>query len=325
MEYPNWENKKQMKVSVSLPTDEHGFLGRECPNCHRYFKIKIGTGLNPSAFACPYCSFQGTRKDFHTKEQVEYARSVAKQKFIDNVIEPMLRDFETQLKSFETHSGFLQIRVESNRSPIIVPLSLYQEKAVETAVKCDHCGLEFEIYGVFANCPDCRALNALMVFKKSVEVSQKRLGLMQSVENDPTMQNALLEDALSGGVSSFDAFGKALQAHYPKSFPDKPRNLFQNLDALSKCLMESFGKSLSDIIGDETFALLLRMFQVRHLFEHNMGVVDDDFIRKVPDLLGLKGRKYPLKREEIELFLNALLEAGNQILINSEKGTKTKD
>lgn len=321
MEYPNWEDKRQMKISVNLPTDEHGFLGRECPKCNRYFKIKLGTGLNPSTFSCPYCGSQGTRKHFNTKEQIEYARSVAKQRFFDSVVEPMFADFENKLKILETHSGFLQIRVESNRRPIMVPISHYQEKAVETNVKCEHCGLEFEVYGVFANCPDCKMLNAGTMFGKSVEVARKRLSLLKAVESDPSVQSAILEDALSGGVSSFDAFGKALQAHFPKVLPDKRKNLFQNLAALSQSFEESLGKPLSDIIGKDDFDFLLKMFQVRHVYEHNLGVVDDDCVRKVPSLASLKGRIYPLRQEEIEMFLDTLLKTGNQLfdLIKSKE------
>ena len=41
------------QMSISIPTDENGYLGRECPekSCEGYFKIKPGTGL-PSATDC---------------------------------------------------------------------------------------------------------------------------------------------------------------------------------------------------------------------------------------------------------------------------------
>jgi len=323
MEYPDWANKKQMKISVSLPTDELGFLGRECPQCNRYFKIKTEKGLQSSELTCPYCSFAGDPRKFITKDQLSYARSKATNEAVEKMIEPMLQSFEQNLKqNFETMSkGFIQIKIEAQHQPMSLPLDVYQEKEVETYVKCDHCSFEFAVYGIFANCPDCKTLNATIMFKKSIEVAQKRLSLLKTAENDFSLKSAILEDALSGGVSSFDAFGKALQIHFPKVFPEKPKNLFQNLDALSKCLQESVGRSLSEIVGKETFDYLQRMFQVRHIFEHNMGVVDDDCIRKVPALSYLKGKKYPLEQKEIEKFLNILLVAGNQIFeLTHEKG-----
>jgi len=45
-----------------------------------------------------------------------------------------------------------------------------------------------------------------------------------------------------------------------------------------------------------------------------MGVVDYDFVRKIPILGYLRNRKYPLEQGEIEKFLDFILRAGNEIL-----------
>jgi Zn ribbon nucleic-acid-binding protein len=308
-----------MKIKVSLPTDEKGFTGRECPRCTRYFKVKFGTGLHATVCHCPYCGYAGNHKEFDTKDQIEYAKSVAVKKAFESIIEPELRKLEESFKELEraTRGGLIQIKVKTQGYPRALPLSHYQEKKVETHVACDNCGLEFAVYGVFAGCPDCGKLNALIVFRKSIEVARKRIQLLDSTK-DADLQNAILEDALTSGVSAFDALGKALQSHYPEIFPKKPKNLFQNLDALSRALAKSVRKSLPDLIGEEDFSVLSNMFQVRHIFEHNLGVVDDDFVRKVPDLAYLRGRKYPLERDAIDKFLDVLLDAGNKILKISE-------
>jgi len=74
-------NDMRMKVNVKLPEDEKGFIGRKCPQCGKYFKVKIGTGLNDSECNCPYCGFAGDHQKFVTDEQLEYAKSVAMRKF----------------------------------------------------------------------------------------------------------------------------------------------------------------------------------------------------------------------------------------------------
>jgi phage FluMu protein Com len=304
----------RMNVKVNLPIDDRGFIGRKCPQCKKYFKVKFGTGLHGSRCNCPYCGFTTDHEGFATEEQRKYAQSVAF-KELDDAVESMLQDFERGLKRLEdaTREGFIQIHVESYRSPLTLPLDIYREKEVETYVKCDHCGLEFEVFGVFANCPDCKALNAAVVFSKSIEVSHRRLKMSLSA-GDPELQKAFLEDALSSGVSAFDGLGKALQTRYPNMFRDIRKNLFQNLEALGKCLTQSVGKSLSDSIGKENYDFLWRMFQIRHIMEHNMGVVDADCVKKVPDLSSLEGRKYVLKQEEVERFLSILSEAGSRII-----------
>jgi len=237
------------------------------------------------------------------------------------VIEPELRKLERSFKELEraTKGGSMQIKVKTQHSPVRFPLKYYQEKELETHVTCDNCGLAFAIYGVFANCPDCNTLNALIIFRKSIEVARKRIHLLDSIKDEAELQEAILEDALSGGVSSFDALGKVLQSRCSALFPKKPKNLFQNLTALSDALSKSVGKSLSDIIGKENFEFLFKMFRIRHIYEHNMGVVDDDFVRKVANLGHLKGRKYPLEQDKIEMFLALILETGDKILKITEE------
>jgi len=305
-----------INIKISLPSDEKRFIGRECPKCYEYFKVKFGTGLPTSICHCPYCGYTGDHNEFFTKDQIEYVKSIALKEIMEQVVEPQFRKLERSFKYLEraTKGGFIQIKVKTKRSPMIFPLKYYQEKEVETYVTCDNCGLEFAIYGIFANCPDCGKLNASIIFKKSIEVARKRIHLLDVIKDDDELREAILEDALSGGVSTFDALGKALQSRYPNIFPKKPKNLFQNLKALSDALSKSVGKSLSDIIGRENFEFLFKMFQVRHIYEHNMGVIDDNFVRKVPNLRHLKGRKYPLKQDEIEKFLAVILEIGNKIL-----------
>ena len=305
-----------MNIKVSLPSDEQGFIGRECPKCYKYFKVKFGTGLPTSICHCPYCGYTGDHNEFFTKDQIEYAKSIALREVMGRVVEPGLRKLERSFKELEraTRGGFIQIKIKTKRSPMIFPLKYYQEKEVETYVTCDNCGLEFAVYGIFANCPDCGKLNALIIFKKSIEVARKRIHLLDVIKGENELREAILEDALSGGVSTFDALGKVLQSRYPDIFPQRPKNLFQNLKALSDALSKSIGKSLSDIIGRENFEFLFKMFQVRHIYEHNMGVIDDDFVRKVPNLGHLKGRKYPLKQDEIEKLLAVVLGTGDKIL-----------
>jgi hypothetical protein len=300
-----------MQIQVNFPTDEHGLTGRECPFCKGYFKVKFGTGLPTSECICPYCGNKEKNDKFFTQAQIEYAKSVA----VREVLGPELRKLERTFKDLErsTRGGFIQIKVRT--SGFNFPLKYYQEKELETHVVCDNCGLEFAIYGVFANCPDCGNLNVFKKFSKSIEVARKRLKLIDSPEaHEKELKEAILEDAVSGGVSAFDALGKALRAKYPEKLPQKPKNLFQNIKELANVLSKATEKSLEDLIEKDGFAFLVKMFQVRHIYEHNMGVIDDDFLKHVPEMRDFKGRKYALEREEIEKFLCEIEKVGNCII-----------
>src|SRR5688572_14551152 len=77
------------RVAVSIPTDEHGYWGRECPvpACEGYFKVKPGTGLVGEDLPCycPYCGHSASSNEFWTRAQIEYAESVALQQFTDAI------------------------------------------------------------------------------------------------------------------------------------------------------------------------------------------------------------------------------------------------
>src|ERR1019366_6838851 len=83
-------------ISVPIRPDKDGYTGRECPNpdCEEYFKITPGTGITtPAPCYCPYCGHTGDPNTFFTKQQIEYAKSIALGK--------MVQTFQRELKSLE--------------------------------------------------------------------------------------------------------------------------------------------------------------------------------------------------------------------------------
>ncbi len=214
-------------ISVPIPTDERGLVGRRCPACLRYFKLKLGTGLPTETCNCPYCEHASDISDFTTPEQEEHVRSVGLREAQERILKPMMRRFGESLKSIEraTSGGLIQIRVEVRDDWRSIPLALYREREVETGITCEACGLEFAVYGVFAACPDCKGMNASTVFHKSLEAASKRLILLDG-DLDTEIAEALLSDALGSAVGAFDAVGKELRRRFPSLLPSRPRNLF---------------------------------------------------------------------------------------------------
>jgi hypothetical protein len=279
-----------LSISVPIPTDERGQVGRRCPGCLGYFKLKPGTGLSTETCHCPYCGHAEDISEFMTPEQEEYVRSVGMREAQERILKPMMRRFGESLKGIEqaTSRSPIEIRVEVRDKWRSIPLALYREREVETDVTCHECGLQFAVYGVFATCPDCTGMNTSAVFRKSMEAAPRRLSLLEG-DLDSGMVEGLLSDALGSVVGAFDAVGKELRRRFPTLLPSAPRNLFQNVEALSTALGKAAGRSLAEALGEEQYARLVRMFQVRHVYEHNLGVVDADAIKKAPDLAAWRG------------------------------------
>jgi len=295
-----------VSIRVSMPTDENGMIGRECPNldCQRYFKLKPGTGLPISDTGCPYCGTRAEASDFFTPDQIEYAKSVA----MDQIVRPMLEDFKHNIESLNRPSRKSLISLKFSVDLPTYYIHSYKEDEVETRVTCSNCTLEFAVFGIFASCPDCGHLNAFEILKACLEVCRRRLLLLDLADTsaDADLVKAILTDALGSAVSSFDALGKTLRQTHPGIFPAKPKNLFQNLAALNQALTVGTGSSLEVRLGADGEADLIRLFQIRHVYEHNLGVVDDDMIAKVPGYAHLKGRLCPLTRADVERAVELL-------------------
>ncbi len=296
----------KMVIPVTIPVDEDGMLGRECLECEQYFKIKPGTGLPTSQCHCPYCEYEGNADKFWTQDQLEYARSLAINQAIHKTITPSLRDFTNTLKGLQrgSQNSLVKFKVKIYGQDISLPVKYYSEKELETTITCDSCGLVFSIYGVFARCPDCNELNAFLIFEKSLEVSQKQVAIFSNSEIPKEVKEQSLFLALSSCISAFDGLGKELRISRPDLYPDKPKNLFQNLLVLDEKLNGLLSKSHSN------FGQLLKLFQVRHIFEHNMGVVDEDFVNKLPQYSNMLKRKYALNLEEVNTFIKLMRELG---------------
>src|SRR2546429_6003075 len=101
---------EQKTISVTMPTDEDGLVGRECPSCGMYFKLKSGTGLPTTQCSCPYCNYRDESNEFMTQDQKEYLTSIAAREFLA----PLLQDFADDLNRLETPSnGFIQLKIST--------------------------------------------------------------------------------------------------------------------------------------------------------------------------------------------------------------------
>ncbi len=300
----------QMPDHIRIPifTDEDGMLGRECPaqECLGYFKIKLGTGLKGENLPChcPYCGHTGSQNTFWTQEQIEYAKSIALRK-LQGVVIQELKKMEFNHPPRGPFGIGISMKVEEGPKP---PVRYYREKVLETRVICDHCGLDYAIYGLFAYCPDCRQHNSYQTLAKNFELIVKMLELARSAV--PEVSRMLIENALEDSVSAFDGFGRALCRVHASRASDQKRAAamsFQNLEGARKNLKEVFSIDLASLVQVAEWSLASRCFQKRHLLAHTMGVIDDDYVRKSGDAEAVRGRKVVIMEAEARELLSVLI------------------
>ena len=288
-------------IAISIPADENGFTGRQCPQqeCEGYFKIELGTGLKGEELPChcPYCGHAAGHDQFWTMEQIEYAKSVAMRKITD-ALHKDLKKMEFDHKPKGAFGIGVSMKVKPGRP---TPIHYYREKQLETEVVCANCTLRYSVYGVFAFCPDCGRHNSLQILDKNLEVIRKMLDLTKGVEE--ALAGKLIENALEDCVSAFDGFGRELcRVHADRARnPARAEKIsFQNLEGARAGVLDLFGIDLSAGVVAEEWRAAVMAFQKRHLVVHKFGVVDQEYLSKTGDTCAVVGRKISIDTDDVK-------------------------
>jgi hypothetical protein len=302
------------EFSVSIPLDEHGFMGRECPNedCLGYFKVEPSTGLSGDDLQChcPYCGVVDDPDKFWTQEQIEYAQSVALREYF--------KDFDKELRKIEkrpVRGAWFSIGISVESRPY--PISHYAEQDLETEVVCDQCTMRYAIYGVFGYCPDCGVHNSLQILRGNCAVAKKMLDM--STDQSEPMKRALLENALQTLVASFDGFGREIcRRHAERSLnPEGARRMsFQSIDKAADRVSQLFGFDMRLSAGPAEWELIKTHFQKRHLLAHTGGVVDEQYLQITGEDRGVLGRKVPLSADQVRSAIQAVSQCGESLYHN---------
>jgi hypothetical protein len=285
--------------------------GRECPKCELTFKIKPGTGLKGEHLPChcAYCGHVADHDQFWTKEQIEYAKSVAIRQFADRL--------HDELKTLEFNHpprGPFGIGISMKLTTQPYPLRYYHEPKLETDVVCDRCTLVYAIYGAFAFCPDCGSHNSLTILQKNLELAEKMLALASTQERD--LSEHLIGDALENVVSALDGFGREIcRVAAPKATnPTGAEDVrFQNLTGARARVQKLFGFDLMSFVHTQDWEFACRCFQKRHLLAHKMGVVDDDYVQATKDPAAIVGRKVQIGPEEVKRLIAVVRQLGEKL------------
>lgn len=298
------------QIRIQLQSDDKGLIGRECPTCEGYFKVKPGTGIKDSIpCTCPYCGHVGEHKTFYTKEQIAYARSYALRE-AGEMAKGFIRNFAQDFnRKNDKRDSFISFRMSVQENEL--PLANYEEKQLETTLICGQCTLQYAVYGVFAFCPDCGRQNSIQILMKSLEVSEKLLLIAQ--EQDKETAGTLIASSLNGIVATFDGFSKRLCRDYAEYSSDKARAStvsFQNVLKSRKQVSKFFGIDFAAFLSEVEWQNLNRAFQKRHLFAHNMGIIDEQYKQIADDQSASVGRKVVLDIREVRQTAELVKQIG---------------
>lgn len=284
-------------MNISLPNDSDGRIARECPSdiCSPgYFKVKTGTGIteNQEVAFCPYCRFNAEPTDFHTKEQLRYAKDIVVQEAHDG-IEKALKDALGLGSSEKKRIGgdFLSIELSYKSKPRPHVKRPFEED-VRRDIICPNCGLDHSVYGLATWCADCGEdiflihveveLNVVRIMLSDIDRRRGNFGVRVAAKD--------LENCLEDVVSIFEAVMRALtQRHLFASdatdndverFFKKIGNSFQNVRRAEEIFLKEFNLPLFDGFSAQEIDELADVFEKRHPITHNLGIVDKKYIER---------------------------------------------
>jgi len=284
------------EFSVTLPPDEDGFFGRECPNADcdtQYFKIgrTIPDGMEDAAenfsqaeLTCPYCGTADNMQRFYTQGQLEWIKSMMIRdvhKAFGDMLEGAFRPLR------KPTGGLISVRVELKRGSL-PSVRYYVEEKLKQEVTCDKCRFRYAVYGISFHCPLCGRGSLSQHLARSaatVRILAQEADRISS-EHGRDVGDRMLGNALEDVVSLFEGFLKhayryAIRKHQPKEEADKLiQKIKVNFQRLSGA-EEFFGRDLdieifSAVSVDER-EMLESSFSKRHVLTHNLGLVDEKY------------------------------------------------
>jgi hypothetical protein len=320
----------EFSLSVKVPTDESGFVGRECPSesCSPgYFKVKLGTGITggQTEAYCPYCHHRDEPSGFTTESQLQFAKDIVMRE-AHGAFEKMIEDGLGLGPSRRKKFGGGMISMELSYKPGHPPaVRRPVEEELRRDVICPGCGLAHAVFGLATWCADCGAdifmthvrteFDSVVAMLGDVDRRRETLGARVAARD--------IENCLEDVVSIFEAAVRALvrrrlrndgvsETEVEDIFRKTIGNRFQSIKRTSEWMREHFGVDpFEDLPRDETQTLSLT-FEKRHPITHNLGIVDRKYLDKV--LSGdLEGRDVPVTVEEIQRAVGLCLAALAQV------------
>jgi len=264
-----------LTFKISIPT-KNGFFGRECksPDCKRYFKIHQDSFKDE--MYCPYCGLLFNKNELQSQEQSRYFQ----EKIIENVKAYAVNEARKIFKSAGVKQSVSSTPGRSYRKKYI---SKPTEKDVDSEIECSECGAKFQVYGIFGYCPICKCDN-VMIYDTNISI------ILNEIDKTPD-KNRALRHAYNELVSTFEDFCK-------KRNKTKKKYNFQNLESAGKFFKNAYNINFFEGLKKSEILTIKRLFQKRHICQHNKCIIDQKYIDIIPEDTALLGQKADLNIKE---------------------------
>lgn len=296
-----------VSFTVSIPVDDEGFFGRECPDCQQHFRIahedydRLPDDLR---LWCVYCGNHGDHSEFMTSQQKARLMAVA-----GGYAEQLVgKIFDDVFGNMARGSGRSMIQISYRSRPFYpAPLPDLDEERLVRERTCGTCHLHYAVFGEHRFCPVCGRLPPLTTALDALDAETKRL---QALDNLPELSRATLResgvlhrtyvDTIENVVSIVEVpSDRVFRAAVPNAHAvlKGKGKVFQRLDDLADLLVEHLGVDVRAALGSR-WPALIRAWASRHVFTHCDGVVDGRYLAAVPASTVRIGQRLQISQDD---------------------------
>ena len=287
------ETGNQVRMSVTMPTDEEGFFGRACPSCRKHFRIwsdDYEALPDDQMLWCVYCGHRADGSDFTTPQQMARLKRAA----TDYAEQLVAKSLDKALRGMARRSRGSLVEISYHTKPFRPkPLPGIREERLIRERACPGCGVRYAVFGEHRFCPICGQLPALVIALDSLAAEATRL---DALADSPSETHAELResgvldrtyvDTIGNAVGIVETLAKRL---FEDRVPDAQQivrqrrgSVFQRLNDLAELFNEYLGIDLPNSLG-RAWTELQESWAARHVFTHCDGIVDSKYLADVPN------------------------------------------
>jgi hypothetical protein len=279
--------------AVFIASDSEGEFGHNCPRCRQYWRS------GPWPNVCPYCATLAEGHDFLSDAQRRFVREYCERLRTALDSEPD-GDVVIDLDAVANAVG-----KEGDKPPFYV-----SEKSQQHKFTCVACGEFNDILGRFGYCSSCGTRNDLALFRD----------LIVPAIRDRINTGSPPEDCVRDAVAAFDSllgqYGKELAEHVPLTERRKARLTkftYHNAREVAETLLTWFDINLRSNVAEDDWEFVVRMFLRRHVYEHNLGEVDQKYLDDSGDTTVVLKQHIRESKESAHRLLGTLLKMARNV------------
>ena len=313
-------------LRVSIPLDDDGFFGRQCPECRQVFRVAhddYEALPDDVRLWCVYCGHQDDHSEFLTEQQKERVLRAAGDYGVQLAGQMLDRTF----RGITRRSRHSMVTISYRSRPFFpAPLPGIDEERLVRERTCGSCDLGYAVFGEHRFCPVCGALPPLVAAIDALNAEAVRLDALAGLPGDAKAvlrEQGVLDRTYADTVENLVGIVEVLAEHVfratvrsaEQALKGKGR-VFQRLDDFADLFVRHGLADPRTSLGSD-WVVLRRTWAARHVFTHCDGVVDTKYLAAVPGSALRVGQRLRVTEAEtraalrtVEQLCRALSAAG---------------